>query len=85
MLTVYGFPLSEDKIIRAETRHEAIDRMAEEAKAELREMVADARATHHVIIWALEAKIKRLRQAMNFERWKRDWRPGSAPFNALSE
>lgn len=44
MYTVYGFPLSADEIIRAETRDEVIDRMAEEAKAELRGMVRDALA-----------------------------------------
>lgn len=55
MPDVYGFPLSPADMIRVETRHEAIDRMAEEAKAELREMIAKARAEHHVMLWALDA------------------------------
>jgi predicted phage gp36 major capsid-like protein len=48
MPDVYGFPLSPADMIRVETRHEAIDRMAEEAKAELREMIAKARAEPRV-------------------------------------
>ena len=42
MSDIYAFPLSQKDIIRAETRHEAIDRMADEAKAEIRRLVDNA-------------------------------------------
>ena len=69
MLTVYGFPLSADEIIRAETRHEVIDRIAEEAKAELREMIAGTVAEHHAMLSALDAAFsRRKKEAEDAER-----------------
>lgn len=66
MLTVYGFPLSADEIIRAETRHEAIDRMAEEAKAELQVMVQTYIAPH--TRWVITHDMEKRAEALVHEQ-----------------